>query len=222
VYFDDFKVTVTPTNVIQGNEYYPFSLQTANSWTRTNSSNNYLYNEGSELNSVSGLYDLPFRNYDASVGRFFQVDPLAHVDHAVSPFAYGRNNPIGHNDPTGLLTASQKNYLNEVDRSMGGSGYSSGWSVDASGLHENADWNSGPGFEDIEKRNASRTFLKALAQLPEAFYVNNGNGVLEGYGNSSLWRRSWADCIWSSIWCRCRRQSDIQRWSCRRLYGVLL
>ncbi len=104
VYFDDFKVTQTKTNVIQYNEYYPFGLQTTNSWTRDNAlSNNFLYNESSELNNTTGLYDLPFRNYDASLGRFFQVDPLAHIDHSTSPFAYAGNNPILFNDPSGLL-----------------------------------------------------------------------------------------------------------------------
>jgi hypothetical protein len=36
MYFDDVTMTFTPTNVIQYNEYYPFGLQTANSWTRVN------------------------------------------------------------------------------------------------------------------------------------------------------------------------------------------
>src|SRR5687767_1333253 len=49
VYFDDLLVTHTKSNVIQYNEYYPFGLQTASGWTRNNSSNNFLYNEGSEL-----------------------------------------------------------------------------------------------------------------------------------------------------------------------------
>jgi RHS repeat-associated protein len=103
VYFDDFKVKHTPTNVIQSNEYYPFGLQTANSWTRDSNSNNFLYNEGSEVNTVSGFYDLPFRNYDAALGRFFQVDPLSVYDHTISPFAYAGNNPIVNNDPSGLM-----------------------------------------------------------------------------------------------------------------------
>lgn len=79
MYFDDFKVTHTKTNVIQYNEYYPFGLQTANSWTRENASNNYLYNGGSELNANSGWYETFFRSYDAALGRFLQVDPLAHM-----------------------------------------------------------------------------------------------------------------------------------------------
>jgi hypothetical protein len=64
VYFDDFKVTYTPTNIIQSNEYYPFGMQTANSWTRENAlGNDYLANGGTKLNTQSGLYDLDFRNF---------------------------------------------------------------------------------------------------------------------------------------------------------------
>src|ERR1041385_4147572 len=70
---DDFKVTVTPTNIIQSNEYYPFGSQTANSWTRDNSvANNFLANGGTELNTTSSLYDLEFRNYDPILGRMHQ------------------------------------------------------------------------------------------------------------------------------------------------------
>jgi len=103
VYFDDVKMTYTPTSVVQSNEYYPYGLQTGNSWTRDNTTNNFLYNEGSEMNNTSGLYDLPYRNYDAVLGRFHQVDPLSHMDASTSPFAYAGNNPIVFNDPSGLL-----------------------------------------------------------------------------------------------------------------------
>jgi RHS repeat-associated protein len=102
VYFDDFKVTHTKGNLVQGNEYYPYGLQTANSWTRENSSNNFLYNDGSEANATTGLYDLPFRNYDAALGRFHQVDPLSDQTHNLTPYAYADNNPANLNDPSGL------------------------------------------------------------------------------------------------------------------------
>lgn len=55
VYFDDFKVTHTKSNVIQYNEYYPFDLQTSSSWTRTDYRNDYLYNEGTELNTLTNI-----------------------------------------------------------------------------------------------------------------------------------------------------------------------
>ena len=111
-YFDDFKVTHTKTNVIQYNDYYPFGLQAGTSWTRDNNKNNFLYNEASELNNASGFYDLPYRNYDAALGRFFQVDPLAAKDHTISPFAYGGNNPVMFNDPTGLTVDYSTSYEN--------------------------------------------------------------------------------------------------------------
>jgi RHS repeat-associated protein len=103
VYFDDVKMSLKATQVIQSTEYYPFGMQTQNSWTRPGASNNYLYNESSELNTTSGLYDLPYRNYDPSLGRFFQIDPMAAEDHSVSPYVFGRNNPISNTDPSGLM-----------------------------------------------------------------------------------------------------------------------
>jgi RHS repeat-associated protein len=102
VYFDDVTMSVSG-HVLQLNEYYPYGLQTANSWTRSGNTNKYLYNQGSELNSESGLYDLPYRNYDATLGRFFQVDPMAARDHMKSPFVYAGGNPITGNDPSGLM-----------------------------------------------------------------------------------------------------------------------
>ena len=46
-----------------------------------------------------------FRGYDATLGRFMQVDPLAVVDNSTSPFAFAGNNPVLFNDPLGLLVS---------------------------------------------------------------------------------------------------------------------
>ncbi|MCC5758114.1 RHS repeat-associated core domain-containing protein, partial [Klebsiella pneumoniae] len=89
VYFDDLKVTHTKTNVIQYNEYYPFGLQTAGSWTREGTSNNFLYNSGSELNTTSGWYEMAFRNYDPALGRLTAVDPMATKYASFSGYHYG-------------------------------------------------------------------------------------------------------------------------------------
>jgi RHS repeat-associated protein len=104
VYFDDFKVTYTPTNVVQYNEYYPFGMQTANSWTRIGTKNNFLYNGGSEINANSGLYETFFRGYDGALGRFHQVDPMADITGSLTPYQFAYNNPIQMNDPSGALT----------------------------------------------------------------------------------------------------------------------
>lgn len=129
VYFDDITMAYTPTNILQSNEYYPFGLQTANSWTRDNSSNNFLYNQGSELNATTGMYDLPYRNYDAALGRFFQVDLLAHKSHDLTPYHYAGNNPIAFNDPSGLL---EENNIEGDGSNETGNGFG-GWSEDGGG-----------------------------------------------------------------------------------------
>jgi len=80
---------------------YPLSLQTNTSWTRDNTTNNFLYNQGSELNTTTAWYDLFFRNYDPTLGRFVQVDPLASSSSSISSYSYSANNPIMFNDQLG-------------------------------------------------------------------------------------------------------------------------
>ncbi len=100
------EVTHTKTNVIQYNEYYAFGLQTNASWTRVDEQpNQYLYNSGSELNVTTGWYETMFRDYDAAIGRFMQVDAMAAAYAQWSPYAYAMNNPVLMNDPTGLYPA---------------------------------------------------------------------------------------------------------------------
>jgi RHS repeat-associated protein len=102
VYFDDITMTRTPSNVVQYNEYYPFGLTTANSWTRENTTkNNFLYNGGTELNPVSNLYDLAYRNYDPALGRMNGVDPMASKYVSLTPYNFSFNDPVTFNDPTG-------------------------------------------------------------------------------------------------------------------------
>ncbi|WP_160143946.1 DUF6443 domain-containing protein [Chryseolinea soli] len=104
VYFDDVTMTYTPTNILQVNEYYPYGLQTASSWTREGNVNNFLYNGGTEQNATTGLYDLRYRNFDPVLGRFHQVDPLTDPYASISPYSYANNDPVFSNDPNGLQT----------------------------------------------------------------------------------------------------------------------
>lgn len=58
---------------------------------------------GKELNSELELdwYDFGARNYDASLGRWMNIDPLAENYSATSPYVYTLNNPLFFVDPDG-------------------------------------------------------------------------------------------------------------------------
>jgi RHS repeat-associated protein len=95
----DASVDLTNTEVYQETHYYPFGMTMEGEWQNivNGSENNYLYN-GKELNSDFGA-----RYYDAAIGRWGQVDPLAELRDWVSLYNYVQNNPLLRNDPTGAL-----------------------------------------------------------------------------------------------------------------------
>ncbi|WP_422358535.1 DUF5675 family protein [Reichenbachiella sp.] len=102
VFFDDFKVTQKHSPVVQKDDYYPFGLS-FNSYTRAAiTDQNFKFNAGSELESMTDWYSTPFRKYDPSLGRFHGVDALASMYSSWSPSQFAGNNPVMYNDPTGL------------------------------------------------------------------------------------------------------------------------
>jgi RHS repeat-associated protein len=203
VYFDDLNITHTKSNVIQYNEYYPFGLQADKSWTRTNAKNNFLFNGGTELNATSGYYDLHYRNYDAAIGRFIQVDPMSVSEMAI--YQYAGNNPVMFNDPLGDQLSWKRiqweQGVSEFYRSgmagggggswnspynQGGSGgygsyYGSNWSNSrpGSGGHwsdgvENSDWNPVDGSQQYKDAVAV-----GAVELGGLQFFRNGEGLKE-------------------------------------------
>ena len=88
--------------VEERNDYYPFGGLMASS---SDSVQPYKYN-GKELDRKGGLdwYDYGVRHYDAVLGRFIAVDPLAGISSSVNPYTYCLNNPFNRIDPTGMIS----------------------------------------------------------------------------------------------------------------------
>jgi RHS repeat-associated protein len=84
-------------------DYSPFGLAFNSSERSGYTSNKYLYN-GKELQEDLGLlwYDYGARMYDAAIGRWHVVDPLADIAPDKTPYHFVSNNPINRIDPTGL------------------------------------------------------------------------------------------------------------------------
>ena len=93
---------------LQQNSYYPFGMLMAGlPEPEENHDNKYLYN-GKELQDDFGLdwYDYGKRFYDAQLGRWHVVDPVAedHLDN--TPYNYAFNNPLLYIDPLGMDTVN--------------------------------------------------------------------------------------------------------------------
>jgi len=95
--------------VKQVNSYYPFGMNikglTANEFkiNKEYPINEYLYN-GKMFQDELGLdwLDYGARMYDAVLGRFHSVDPLAAIFASQSPYCYAANNPIKFIDYMGM------------------------------------------------------------------------------------------------------------------------
>lgn len=89
-------------NAAQWNHYYPFGLPMAESTDTNQNEQPYKYN-GKEFERKDGLnwMDYGARHYDAALGRWHVVDPLAEKYYSLSPYIYCNNNPVNAIDSNG-------------------------------------------------------------------------------------------------------------------------
>ena len=110
VYFDNFHVGDNRGRLIEEDHYYAYGLKITGISSKKlpdanegNIDNHNLYND-KELFEEADLdwYDYGFRSYDAQIGRFMQLDPLADDYPELTPFQYASNEPIANIDMDGL------------------------------------------------------------------------------------------------------------------------
>jgi RHS repeat-associated protein len=97
VYFDDLKITHNESPVTQVNSYYPFGML-AYGWIREGEVENQYKYQGKEYDTLTQWHDFHARQYDASLGRWFAVDPAGQF---ASPYVGMGNYPLNGVDPDG-------------------------------------------------------------------------------------------------------------------------
>ncbi|MCB2196742.1 MAG: hypothetical protein KQH79_12840 [Bacteroidetes bacterium] len=88
--------------ILQETHYYPFGL-TIDGLSYGSAENNTLFS-GKEYNSEINLnwYDFGARNYDPSLGMWFNVDPMAEKYISSSPYHFTANNPVNFRETNGM------------------------------------------------------------------------------------------------------------------------
>jgi RHS repeat-associated protein len=112
VYFDNVKLAHTRGRIVEENHYYAFGLRIATISSKKladqtgnegNTTNSYLYNDKELFEDGDlGWYDYGFRQYDAQIGRFIEIDPLTDDYTLLSGYHYALNDPVSNIDVDGL------------------------------------------------------------------------------------------------------------------------
>lgn len=183
-------------NVEEVNHYYPFGSTFASS---SSSVQPYKYN-GKELDRKGGLdwYDYGSRHYDAVLGRWHAVDPMAEKYYSLSPYGYCNNNPICNRDEEGK-------FINNIIGAVIGGAVDLGVQVAANlvsdkGAFDNIDWVS-VGASTVEGGltsglSAGKTLV---VKAGVAVAKNTINGIKDGEHVSDIVNNTVKDVVTDKI-----------------------
>jgi RHS repeat-associated protein len=115
-YFDDMALNKVATTPYQENHYDPFGLNLIGIEQAEVPNSAFQYN-GKEKQEDFGLnwIDYGARFYDAQLGRWHTIDPLADLMRRYSPYNYAFDNPIRFIDPDGKMSAEPPTDYYNID-----------------------------------------------------------------------------------------------------------
>ncbi|MBW1298505.1 DUF6443 domain-containing protein [Aquimarina litoralis] len=96
--------SITQDEIVQEKNYYPFGL-THNGYNEVLRGRDHTYgftNKEEQDEIGLGWIDITARNYDAALGRWMNLDPLAEEMRRHSPYNYSFDNPVYFMDPDGM------------------------------------------------------------------------------------------------------------------------
>lgn len=102
--------SITTNEIVKENNYYPFGMTHKGYNNNVSSLGNSVAKKfmfgGKEYQDELGIAWMDFgaRNYDASLGRWMNTDPLEQFH---SPYVYAGNDPIRYMDPTGMYSTEE-------------------------------------------------------------------------------------------------------------------
>ena len=153
------RVVINQSGTVEEtNHYYPFGGVFASS----GNVQPYKYN-GKELDVKKGLnwYDYGARHYDAALGRFMTVDPLAEKYYSMSPYGYCGNNPTKYIDPDG------KDFIIWYQNSNGKQVYFSFNGKNADAMPNNSFVNAVVEAYFYNSKNGGGEYLQKIATNPK-------------------------------------------------------
>lgn len=106
-----FNLDTHQIEIVEENNYYPFGLK-HNGYNLNGSTapNKYKF-QGQELQDEFGLnwYSFKWRNYDAAIGRFMSIDPLADKYNWMTPYQFSSNQCVHAPELEGLESQGDLN-----------------------------------------------------------------------------------------------------------------